>query len=67
MAEETKKQNEVTPEGAVEINEQELDQAAGGALLSTTQVKLSPGTTQTEKFGDGSVKPTYDLNVTRTI
>ena len=69
MAEETKKQTEVTPEGTVEINEQDLDQAAGGASLqTTTQVKLSPTTTQTQKFlGDGSVKPTYDLSTSKTL
>ena len=70
MAEDTKKQNEVTPEGTVEINEQDLDQAAGGALNFTSdQLKISsPLTTQTSKIlGDGSVKPgTYDLSTSTT-
>ena len=31
MADDPRKQNETTPKGAVEVNESDLDQAAGGA------------------------------------
>ena len=33
--EEPKNDNEVTPEGAVEVNEEDLDQASGGSLNFT--------------------------------
>ena len=36
------KENEVTPEGAVEVNEEDLDQAAGGASgIPMEQVSLN--------------------------
>ena len=65
-----KNENEVTPEGAVEVNEEDLDQASGGAAylkMPTDQVsyginKLDPAV---KLMGDGSVKPAdlkgYDL------
>jgi hypothetical protein len=71
MADDPRKQDEVTPEGTVEINEQDLDQAAGGATFlkyTSRDLDLSPTTTETQTIlGDGSVKPTYDLNVTKKI
>ena len=61
-----KNENDVTPEGAVEVNEEDLDQASGGAgylKMPTDQLKLNPGTDAGHKIlGDGSVKPAgYDL------
>ena len=72
MNEDKKNENDVTPEGAVEVNEEDLDQASGGAAylkmptdqlkMPTDQLKLKgydlkPGT----QFGDGSVKPGGDV------
>jgi hypothetical protein len=37
MADKAKKDEEVTPQGAVEVNEEELDQAAGGVLIGLLQ------------------------------
>ena len=61
MNEDDKKtETEVTPEGAVEIQEEDLDQASGGAAylkMPTDQLKLNPG-------GEVSVKidkSGYDL------
>ena len=54
------KETEVTPEGAVEVNEEDLDQASGGAAylkMPVDQLKLNPG-------GEVSVKidkSGYDL------
>ena len=63
-----KNENDVTPEGAVEVNEEDLDQASGGAAylkMPTDQLKYSPGSDldpTIKNLGDGSVKPTgYDL------
>jgi hypothetical protein len=61
--EDTKKgESEVTPEGAVEVSEEDLDQASGGAAylkMPTDQLKLSPAELKIgTQFGDGSVKPT---------
>ena len=63
MSEEDKKsETEVTPEGAVEIQEEDLDQASGGAAylkMPVDQVKLSP----TVNLQDSSLKLNkgYDL------
>ena len=70
MNEEDKKnENEVTPEGAVEVNEEDLDQASGGAIYmqtpTTTAVKIDYTSPTNVAMGDGSVKPAdlkaYDL------
>ena len=62
IEDEKKEETEVTPEGAVEVNEEDLDKASGGAIYmkpAETSVKptydLSPST---PVLGDGSVKPT---------
>ena len=39
MNDEAKRDDEVTPAGAVEVNEQDLDQAAGGAIFMQTPVE----------------------------
>ena len=63
MNEDDKKaENEVTPEGAVEVNEEDLDQASGGAAylkMPVDQLKLSP----TPDLQDSSLKLNkgYDL------
>ena len=63
MNEDDKKaENEVTPEGAVEVNEEDLDQASGGAAylkMPVDQLKLSP----TPDLQDSSLKQNkgYDL------
>ena len=61
-----KNENDVTPEGAVEVNEEDLDQASGGAAylkMPTDQIKNSPAELKLgTQLGDGSVKPAgYDL------
>ena len=63
MNEDDKKaETEVTPEGAVEIQEEDLDEASGGAAyvkLPVDQLKLSP----TANLQDSSLKQSkgYDL------
>ena len=63
MNEDDKKtETEVTPEGTVEIQEEDLDQASGGAgylKMPVDQVKLSP----TVNLQDSSLKQSkgYDL------
>lgn len=37
MNDEPKNEGEVTPKGAVEVNEEDLDQAAGGVLIGLLQ------------------------------
>ena len=70
MTEDTKNQSEVTPEGTVEIREEDLDQASGGAAylkMPVGQIKQNPADPSI-KYGDGSVKPGgYDLNVGKKI
>ena len=72
MNEDDKKENEVTPEGAVEVDESDLDKAAGGissySKPTDQQLKLTPTAptydlkSGTSLLGDGSVKPAeYDL------
>lgn len=64
-----KNENEVTPEGAVEIQEEDLEQASGGAIYMKTptdaSVKIDFADPSVKLMGDGSVKPTdlksYDL------
>jgi hypothetical protein len=42
MADDPRKQDETTPKGAVEVNEENLDQAAGGATgVPMDQVSLN--------------------------
>jgi hypothetical protein len=60
--EDKKNENDVTPEGAVEVNEEDLDQASGGAIYMKTPTDTSLKIDTTTTFGDGSVKPAeYDL------
>ena len=67
MNEEDKKnETEVTPEGAVEIQEEDLEQASGGAIYmktpTETSVKIDFADPTIKNMGDGSVKPAgYDL------
>ena len=61
-----KNENDVTPEGAVEVNEEDLDQASGGAgylkMPTDTSVKIDFADPSLKQLGDGSVKPAgYDL------
>jgi hypothetical protein len=61
-----KNENDVTPEGAVEVNEEDLDQASGGAIYmktpADTSLKIDYTSPTTTALGDGSVKPAeYDL------
>ena len=55
------KENEVTPEGAVEIKEEDLDQASGGAGFLKVPVDRLTGEGAVDGIklpqGDGSVKP----------
>ena len=41
MADDPRKQDETTPKGAVEINEEDLDQAAGGLSLNYSKIEYS--------------------------
>ena len=52
MTDEQKDENEVTPKGAVEVEEEDLDQASGGSLNFT-----KPG----ESDSVGYSKISYDL------
>ena len=60
------KEEEVTPKGAVEVNEKDLDQAAGGVLIGLNQPKpaesisLNYGKIETN-LAEQKVAPTYDL------
>lgn len=56
------KEEEVTPKGAVEVNEEDLDQAAGGVLIGLNQPK--PADSFSLNYGkiQPAVKPTYDLS-----
>jgi hypothetical protein len=60
----TKKDPQVTPDGAVELDEAQLDQASGGTLTGQNQSwKLNqamPGDKLMVKLGDGSVRPISD-------
>lgn len=51
MAEESKKESEAAPEGAVEMKEEELDQASGGAVDAFIQFK-DPGRTMAAPQGE---------------
>ena len=76
MTEDSKNQNEVTPEGTVEIREEDLDQASGGAgYLKMPTDQLIKQSDATIKYADGSVKQSgydlkpggYDLNTGKKI
>ena len=41
MAEQPKNDNDVTPKGAVEIDESDLDQAAGGLSLNYSKIEMT--------------------------
>jgi hypothetical protein len=61
--EEPKNDNEVTPEGAVEVNEEDLDQASGGSLnftKPTDSFSLNYNKIDTNLAGQ-KVAPTTDL------
>jgi hypothetical protein len=68
--EDKKTETDVTPEGAVEVNEQDLDKASGGAgyiKSPTEEARYGSGWNldpTVKPLGDGSVKPldqSYDL------
>ena len=56
MNDQAKNEDEVTPDGAVEVSEQDLDQAAGGAVSmeQPSDVSTANGTTA-DKAGQKSV------------
>ena len=64
MSDEPKNEGEVTPEGAVEVNESDLDQAAGGVLIGLLQpadnVSINYNKIDTNLAGQ-KVAPTTDL------
>ena len=41
MADDPRKQDETTPKGAVEVNESDLDQAAGGVSFNFNKLEFS--------------------------
>lgn len=59
-----KKDPKITQDGAVELDETQLDQASGGILIGLNQAyKLDQqlsGVNLTTKLADGSVKPIAD-------
>ena len=50
----------VTKKGAVEVDEKDLDQAAGGVLIGLLQPAAKP--TESLSLNYTEVKPTYDLS-----
>ncbi len=66
-----KKDPEVTQDGAVELDETQLDQASGGILIGLNQAykleKQLPGVNLGVKLADGSVKPIVDGTSNITI
>lgn len=70
---EKKTETEVTPEGAVEVNEEDLEQASGGAgylkiptdqlkLSTTDQLKVNPSDPSLKlSKGEFGLKRSYDL------
>jgi hypothetical protein len=69
------KESEVTPKGAVEVSEEELDQAAGGASggdlpSESLSLNFSKIETAANKYGDGA-KPNkffaYDPGIVQKI
>jgi hypothetical protein len=61
MTEDPKNQKDVTPDGAVEVNEEALDHAAGGAAY----LKM-PVDQPNPKSGPGSKETVSNFNITIT-
>ena len=59
------KAEEVTSKGAVEVNEEDLDKAAGGVLIGLNQPAAEPNESISlnyNKIETSVQKPTYDLS-----
>jgi len=54
MADDPRKQDETTPKGAVEVNESDLDQAAGGVSLNYSKIVFDTSTQR--------IAPTTDIS-----
>ena len=59
------KENEAEPKGAVEVDETDLDQAAGGVLIGLSQPAEKPTESLSLNYAkvefSQTVTPTYDL------
>jgi hypothetical protein len=58
MAEEPRNDGDVTPKGAVEVNEEDLDQATGGLSLNYSKIEMTykpKPTTSADPDGGGEV------------